>query len=321
MRGCLERIFLLVERVVTTFLYPWCLLRARLGGPARVPILMYHQVGRPLHPSMSRADCVSPREFEVQMRALRRSGYRVLPLSSVVRLLEAPGSKDLRRCAALTFDDGLRDQVAHARPVLRVHGFPATFFLVAGHAGQDAPLACHLFEGAAAGDRRGFPAGWLPLSWEQARRLAADGMEIGSHSISHRSLGGLGDGEIGLEVRRSKAILEERLGVRVDLFAYPFGSGAYGDCDGRAQAMLRAAGYRAAVTTAVGRNARGADRLALRRIPMEEGDGPFRLRCKLAGAYDWVGPLKDLWQRCVPRRERVGEMHPAGAGGGGEAAA
>ena len=45
---------------------------------------------------------------------------------------------------------------------------------------------------------------------------------------------------------------------------------------------------------------------------MEEGDGPFRVRCKLAGAYDWVGSVKSLWQRLAAREDRVDAALPAG---------
>jgi peptidoglycan/xylan/chitin deacetylase (PgdA/CDA1 family) len=148
-------------------------------------------------------------------------------------------------------------------------------------------------------------AEWRPLSWDEARELAHNAMEIGSHSASHRSLGHMRQDEVMAEVRRSKEMLEARLGVRVEVFAYPFGSRAYGDFDPSIQAVLRDTGYRGACTTVVGRSDRDTNRFALRRIPVEEGDGPFRIRCKVIGAYDWIGPVKELWQRLLPRKERV----------------
>ncbi|HVH31858.1 MAG TPA: hypothetical protein VNA31_09390, partial [bacterium] len=58
-------------------------------------------------------------------------------------------------------------------------------------------------------------------------------------------------------------------------------------------------------TTVVGRTDGNADLFALRRIPVDEGDGPFRIRCKVIGAFDWTGPVKEFWQRTMPRKERV----------------
>ena len=77
--------------------------------------------------------------------------------------------------------------------------------------------------------------------------------------------------------------------------------------------MLGAQGYAAACTTVIGRCAADADPYAMPRIPMDETDGPFRVRCKLAGAYDWVGRVKSLAQRLLAREDRVDEGLPAGA--------
>jgi len=60
-----------------------------------------------------------------------------------------------------------------------------------------------------------------------------------------------------------------------------------------------------ACTTVIGRCAPGVDLYALPRIPMEDADTRFRVRCKLAGAYDWVGTVKSFCQRLLARRERV----------------
>ncbi|MBI4609216.1 MAG: polysaccharide deacetylase family protein [Candidatus Rokubacteria bacterium] len=303
-RERLERGFFLVERVVTALLYSWCVARERFGRGARVPILMYHQVGDPLRGVRACQDCVSPGCFTRQLRAILRAGYRVISLGQLVRWLDASPDA-LKRCVVLTFDDGFRGQFRNAYPVLRRYGVPATFFLIAGYIGTDTFFPHLGLAGRPDGGRDGALSDWRPLSWDEAKGLARNGMEIGSHSVSHRSLGRMGRDEAAAEVRRSKEILEERLGIRVEGFAYPFGSRAYRDFDRGVQELLREAGYRVACTTVVGRNSGGADRLALRRIPVEEADGPFRIRCKLVGAYDWVGAVKALWQRLVPREESV----------------
>jgi peptidoglycan/xylan/chitin deacetylase (PgdA/CDA1 family) len=286
-RHFFESLFFLLERVITAVFYPFCLLRERFGRRVRIPILMYHQVSRLQDGTGSLTDCVSPERFEDQMRALSEAGYRVVSLAHLVnggdRFEICPPRRQL---VVLTFDDGLRDQFVNAYPILRRYGFSATFFLVAGHVGTEG-------------------MGRLPISWDEARALADNGMEIGSHSFSHRSLGCMEVREAAAEIRRSREMLEKRLGVQVVFFAYPFGSPSYGDFDRGIQEILRRSGYHGACTTVVGRNSRGADPFELRRIPVEEGDGPFRLRCKLIGAYDWVGWIKTFYQRLVPREERV----------------
>lgn len=304
-RHGLERLFFMAERILTALLYPCCLLRDRLRGPARIPILMYHQVGSPLKGAQSCQDCVSPERFEMQIRGLLRAGYRVISLARLARLLEESSPARLKRCVVLTFDDGYRDQFSHAYEILRRRRLSATFFLVAGYLGKNTFLPHLLPEDAPVRPGDQLPSGWLPMSWGEAEEMARNGMDIGSHSVSHRSLGRLESREVEEEVRRSKEMLERRLGVRVGFFAYPFGSEAYGDFDRGIQAILRAAGYRGACTTVVGTNGPGAEPFALRRIPVEQEDGPFRLRCKLVGAYNWVGAVKNFWQRLVAREDRV----------------
>ncbi|HEX9428563.1 MAG TPA: polysaccharide deacetylase family protein [Candidatus Polarisedimenticolia bacterium] len=301
MRRCAERFLRILERAVTAALYPFYLLSERLGR-GRLAVLMYHQVGRPLEGVRGGDECVSPHTFETQIRTLLHAGYRATSLRSL--LGGRPGASSfIGRQFVVTFDDGYRGQFENALPVLRRYKIPATFFLVAGAVGTGRPLSHLCSDGEERHD--GVPEEWRSLGWDQARRLAGEGMTIGSHSLSHRSLGRLEAAEIEDELRRSKAILERGAGARVELFAYPFGSGAYGDFDRGIQGILRRAGYLGACTTVVGRNDAGIDPYALRRIPMEEGDGPFRVRCKLVGAYDWVGPAKSLWQKLVPRRDRV----------------
>jgi peptidoglycan/xylan/chitin deacetylase (PgdA/CDA1 family) len=156
------------------------------------------------------------------------------------------------------------------------------------------------------------PLAWLPLSWDEVDEMHRHGITIGSHSMSHRSLGVLPGAEAESEARRSRDVLQERLATPVDLFAYPFGSQVYGDFDPGLEEMLRRTGYRGACTTVIGRCAPGLDRYALPRIPIAGDDTPFRVRCKLAGAYDWVGAIKTMAQRILARQDRVDAGPPAG---------
>ena len=313
LRHCAEFLFSCIERAVTAALYPGLLLRGRRTAAVRVPILMYHQVGRPVEGVPACRDSVSPERFERQIRAILEAGYRVIPLSTLVEALRDDRMSELGRAVVLTFDDGFRGQFVHAYPVLRRYRLPATLFMVAGYAGRYTFLRHLGLDDPPAADGSTPPLAWLPLSWDELKEMRRHGIEIGSHSLSHRSLGVLSEREAAYEAQRSRRILEERLGTPVDLFAYPFGSPAYGDFDSSLEAMLGAQGYAAACTTVIGRCAADADPYAMPRIPMDETDGPFRVRCKLAGAYDWVGRVKSLAQRLLAREDRVDEGLPAGA--------
>src|SRR5262249_41585587 len=140
--------------------------------------------------------------FRAQLVRLRRLGYRsVSPLDVAARGCPAPG-----RGVAITFDDGYLDTLALALPLLLEFGFTAAGYVVSGAPGGLAKWTT--------------PA---PLmDWGEIREWLAAGMDIGSHSASHADLTTLGTEQLGDEVGRSKAVLEDRLGVPVRSFAYPF---------------------------------------------------------------------------------------------------
>lgn len=118
----------------------------------------------------------------------------------------------------------------------------------------------------------------LMMTSAQVRELAAAGMEIGGHTVSHPILTRLDDGRAREEIARGKAELEALLGQPVTLFAYPNGKAGqdYGDAH---VAMARELGFRAAVTTDPGVLSRATDRWRLPRFtPWDRTPGRFTAR-------------------------------------------
>ena len=100
-------------------------------------------------------------------------------------------------------------------------GFTATFFVVTDYL-----------------DHQNF------MTIDQLKTLLANGMTIGDHTRSHPPLPTIGNPKrLNDEIAGSKAFLEERLGVPVDTFAYPYGS-----YTATVVAAVKAAGYRTART-------------------------------------------------------------------------
>lgn len=97
------------------------------GPEARLLILIFHRVlatADPLFPQEATAET-----FDWQIATLKRL-FNVLPLEQAVSLLQSGALP--ARAAAITFDDGYRDNVEIALPILKSHGVPATFFIASG---------------------------------------------------------------------------------------------------------------------------------------------------------------------------------------------
>jgi peptidoglycan/xylan/chitin deacetylase (PgdA/CDA1 family) len=125
----------------------------------------------------------------------------------------------------------------------------------------------------------------LFMTWDQARELAAAGIDVGSHTVTHRALGRLSEPEVRSELVESRRVLAAELGRNVEALAYPYGwPGAF---DATTSRVADETGYRAAFTAGPGMNIPGAvDRFALLRVNVGFGDPPVlhRARWALIGA-------------------------------------
>jgi peptidoglycan/xylan/chitin deacetylase (PgdA/CDA1 family) len=239
--------------------------------------------------------------FQRQMRWLVRH-YQVVSLGDFVDRLEQ--RRTLRRLAVVTFDDAYLGVFRHAWPVLRDLQIPATVFVVANAPTSGKPFWWdHAVVQAAATPRR--RDAWLtelrgdgaailqsitpaadpivtsdqqPADWRTIARSAHEGLTLGVHSRTHRSLPTLSDAELTDELVTSREVMARETGTSAAFFAYP-----YGAWNRRVHEAVRLAGYRAAVTLDYGLNRAAADPLALRRVNVPAGISDAALEAWLAG--------------------------------------
>jgi peptidoglycan/xylan/chitin deacetylase (PgdA/CDA1 family) len=128
----------------------------------------------------------------------------------------------------------------------------------------------------------------LMLTWDQVREMSSNGIDFGSHTVTHPLLTYENDVAVQHELTASKQALEERLGKEVQAFAYP-----NGDWNERVREMVKDAGYQVAFTTQRGWYRAGQDPYAIPRIMLHEGNvtglnGRFSravLSLRLSGLY------------------------------------
>jgi len=247
---------------------------------------MYHKVNDiPDNPVT-----VSTSLFDEQMAQLRELGYLAVGLDAVVAHYTR-GEPLPPGATLITFDDGYRDNLENALPVLRKHGYPAVLFVPIGHVGESRPLP-HEERLTAQGIRN------RTMDWGELRELEAEGVRIECHGISHRPVAALELDEAAREIVVSKLRLEEALGRPVKAFAYVKGSEAH--YKPVHLSLVRQAGYELGFTSVSGANGPRSDRFRLRRYNVEPYP-PRTFELVLQGACDLIA-VKDTVAGTYARR-------------------
>ena len=227
-------------------------------------ILVYHTISSPAEPMPGDID-VSPQKFERQLRWLAR-WHRVVGLDETLT------AHPRARGVAITFDDGFRDNLTVALPLLEKFRMPMTLFVAAGFVGRD-----------------GY------LSEEDLRELSRHPLvTIGAHGLWHRHFTRLSTDEARRELRESRSRLKKITGRKIDLMAWPFG-----DCNAEVERLSEECGYRGAWSVWEGTNSA----YSRWRVPLGRRDNMARFIAKVSGAYL---PTKFLEQKLERVRNGAG---------------
>jgi glycosyltransferase involved in cell wall biosynthesis/peptidoglycan/xylan/chitin deacetylase (PgdA/CDA1 family) len=239
-------------------------------------ILCYHSV----HASAPFASA-SPAMFADHLDWLT-DNCDVVPLAD----LRDGGADSRRPRVAITFDDGYLDNFVHAFPMLAARGLPATFFLTAGLVERDPAVMAGMAAlwGCAIDDVE-------PLGWEQAREMAASGMDFGSHTWSHGNLALLPSASATCELRVAREHLEARLDRTIEAVAYPFGR-VHSHVTAHTIGSARAAGHSLGLLTLPRAVRKHDDPLRLPRLVVGDDDVPA-LAGKVLGAIDWHASIHE----------------------------
>src|SRR5436309_3822284 len=209
---------------------------------AQTIIFCYHRlVDKVRYPGTE----ITPAAFEAQMKELKDRGITVIPMQDL--LAWKRGEKNIPpRCAVISFDDGWKSQYEVAWPIMKKFGYPFTMFIYT--------------EGVAGGSLGGGQA----ITWEQLADMRDNGVDIEAHTATHQDLreghtimvanpggkrsrtkltGPQYEQWVRNEVVGCKELLEQRLGIKVNCFAVPFGN--YNE---HVKELARNAGYEAMFT-------------------------------------------------------------------------
>lgn len=257
--------WLLIPLVLAAYLstrYAWW--RPTIN-PQLPRILMYHMIREPIKGARFNKMRVPPAGFRRQLAWLKSQGWTFSFLSEI---LQNPNSEKKR--VVLTFDDGYRDNLLHALPILQEFHAKATLFpVVKRDPGFDwsSKKKASRTDGELGREEK--------LSDAEIRTLLQSGcFELGGHTLTHANLPTLNDDQAWQEIHGCKVALEETFQVPVATFCYPFG--LFGS---RESEMAQKAAYLGACTTEQGIDR--AQSFALPRIKVAGGESLFAFKLRI----------------------------------------
>ena len=172
----------------------------KAGFTLHVPILMYHRIVPKVEAGNSLAGLVvAPETFDAQLTGLVRAGWHTITMAALANDLQA-GVTPPARTVAITIDDGWDDGFNYAFPILRSHGFVATYYVIAGRI-----------------DKPNF------LSSAQLDQLVAAGDDIGDHTMDHVALTTQGAAALKYQIDAGESRIAQVTGRWPETLAYPSG--------------------------------------------------------------------------------------------------
>src|SRR4051812_5833819 len=181
---------------------------------AQVVIFGYHRFVN----AVKRPDTeITPAAFEAQMKELKDKNIAVIPMQDF--LAWRRGEKAIpSKSAIITFDDGWKSQYEVAWPILKKFNYPVTLFIYTE------------------GIRPGHFSGGESMTWEMLAEMRDAGVDIQGHTATHSDLRKPYDKVakkklspeeyeqwLDKELVGSKQMIEQKLGVKVNCFAVPYG--------------------------------------------------------------------------------------------------
>jgi len=229
-------------------------------------ILMYHAIGTAIKDDYNGMYNITASLFEYHMQLLA-SNYK----KHLIQLNDCIVNKPEFNIA-ITFDDGYKDNLLIAAPILKKYNIPFSIFIITNEVKRKNKLF---------------------LSSEDIRVLVDDyGATIGSHSASHARLADCNNIVLKEELLSSKNYLEDILGQEITSISYPHGS-----VDRRVSDMALKLGYRSGSTSRFALNEINRDPMLLCRTDIWSNDDLKTFKQKLLGDWDWL-----KWRNADPAR-------------------
>lgn len=242
-----------------------------LSAPRYIPILMYHKIGKDAPTEW----WVKTENYRRQMKEIKKAGYKTIRLKNIYNYKLKNGRLPFHPIV-ITFDDGYENFLTEAFPILKKYGLTATVFVITNTVGNEDKQIDNSWDQESESMYKAWHLTWPEIKW-----LNKKGIEIGSHTRTHSNLTQLKKSDLEKEIKDSKSILEDKLGVPIEVFSYPGGKR-----NSLVTERLKEAGYKVAVTVSGGiENSENLDLLNLKRIYIGPKESARELLAEIAERY------------------------------------
>ena len=232
-----------------------------------IPILMYHSIEHMPKGTAMRSLHVPPKRFKFQMWLLKILGYKGLSMRDLTPYLQ--GDKT-GKVVGITFDDGYKNNLKNAAPILKKYRFGATCYIVSQRLGES-----NIWDLDKGINQRPLMTKNEIDEWLDA------GLDIGAHTQTHADLSDINDIQIVKEVRQCKLDLEKQFNIDIVDFCYPFGRFNTTVTD-----IVISAGYHTATTMMRGSINGLKNLFELKRMPITHHTLPHLFLTKLLTNYE-----------------------------------
>lgn len=190
--------------LIATFLFPQPTFAE--DSSINIPILVYHNFNPTVPGSMN----LTPQKLEQQIKWLKDNGYNIVPLKEVVEYLQGKRPSLPPKSVVITADDGWESVYTYMYPIVKKYNIPVTLFIYPST----------------------ISVGKHAMTWEQLKELQNTGLfDIEDHTYWHpdfiqekkRLSQTQYEKFVKVQLVNSKRILENKLGIKVTLLAWPYG--------------------------------------------------------------------------------------------------
>lgn len=240
-----------------------------------IPVLMYHRVITNEDEKGVYDTYVTKKNFEKQMKYIKENGYETINFYDIKNEEFKRRFDENKKYVIITFDDGYRDNLINALPILKKFNLKAVLFFITD-------ISYNKWDTDV--ENRPKEKDFKLMNLEEIKEFYASGLiEIGGHTTSHLDMPTIDDYILKKDLEISKKKIEEITGKKAISFAYPWGRN-----NEKSRQLVKDAGYQFAVSTESGSPCFSDNLFEIQRVGIYSKDDMEKFKKKLSGHYPFM---------------------------------